>query len=192
MRSVSYPYLHTRWDTVPLVNIQALSCPQETVTIRIPKGMYVVGSPSASPKMMEIDATFFIGTELTGTPMQVAQMIGRNSIVTGELARYTDGNNHWLLSREACIINGAVAFIVLPSPEKTFLVGTCLMENTSRMAKVFKEKIIPDIVLFYGNGATVKIMDTFSFTVRRGTPPTRIVTDDSIKDVLLEHIEEEF
>lgn len=192
MRSVSYPYLNTRWDVRPLVNIQALSCPQETVTIRLPKGIYAVGSPRAAPEDVEIDATFFIGTELSGTPMQVAQMVGRNSIVAGELARYTDGNNHWLLSREACILNGLVAFVALPTTPRVFLVGCSLMENTSRMAKVFKEKIIPDIVLSYGESVSVKIVDTYNFTIRMQNPPSRVVSDDSIKEVLLEHIEEEF
>ena len=193
MRSLSYPFAsRTRWNSQPLVNIQALSCPQESVIIRLPKGLYSVGAQGVDPEIEEVDATFFIGTELTGTPLQVAQRLGRNDIVAGELAKYTDGKNHWLLSREVSILNGQVAFISLPTSVKTFVVGSGLMMNSSRMAKVFKERIIPDIVESFGDNAVVKIMNTYNYMVRIQSQPTKVVTDDSIKKVILENIEEAF
>lgn len=195
MRSISYPFAtRMRWSQAPLIRIDSLVCPQDTVTIRLPKGDYrdVGTSPLSDAKDIQIDATFFIGQTIEGTPLQVVTRIGDDKYRNGEMCRYVDGNNHWLMSREACILNGRVCFMSLPTVPFTFIVGTTLMENQSRMAKVLKEKVIPDIVNSFANTVTVKIMNTVNFIVTEGISPKRMVTESDIEKVLLDNIDSMF
>ena len=195
MRSISEPFAsRMRWSQVPFIRIDSLVCPRDTVTIRFPKGDYRnVGTNALSDaKDIQIDATFFIEQTIEGTPLQAVARIGDDKYKNGELCRYIDGSNHWLLSREACILNGRVCFMSLPTAPITFIVGTTLMENQSRMAKVLKEKVIPDIVNSFANTVTMKIVNTVNFIVTEGVSPRKVVTKSDIEKVLLDNIDNMF
>ena len=60
----------------------------------------------------------------------------------------------------------------------------------SSTLKVLKEKIIPDLAITFGQNITVRIVNTSGFVVEKGTAPTKPVSKDSIRDILLEHIDE--
>lgn len=195
MRSISYPFAsRTRWSQAPFIRIDSLVCPQDTVTIRLPRGDYrnVGTSALSNAKDIQIDATFFIGQTIDGTPLQVVRGIGDDRYKNGEMCRYVDGNNQWLLSREACILNGRVCFMSLPTVPITFIVGTTLMENQSKMAKLLKEKVIPDIVNSFANTVTMKIVNTINFIVTEGVSPRKVVTESDIEKVLLDNIDSVF
>ena len=193
MRSVTYPFANrTRWGDEPFTNIEGLSCSQSTITIRLPQGTYTrVGRQSdASLRNVVIDATFSIKQTVDGTPLQVMSRLGGSALQAGELYRYVEGNNIWFLGREVCILNNVVAYLMLPTAPRVLLVGANLMMCASRMSKILKEKIIPDLTLTFGQNITVKIVDTAGLTVERGTAPRKPVSKDSIRDILLEHIDE--
>lgn len=193
MRSITYPFANrTRWDVEPYINIEGLSCPQNTITIRLPQGDYtrVGGQPDTSLRNVVIDATFSIKQTVDGTPLQVMSRLGGSTLQAGELYRYVEGNNIWFLGREVCVLNNVVAYLMLPTVPRVLLVGANLMVCSSRMSKVLKEKIIPDLVFTFGQDITVKIVDTASLIVEKGTAPTKPVSKDSTRDILLEHIDE--
>jgi len=193
MRSITYPFANrTRWNEVPFVNIESLSCSQSAITIRLPQGTYTrVGTyPDNSLRNVVVDATFSVKETTDGTPLQVVSRLGRSDLQAGELCRYVEGNNTWFLGREVCVLNNVVAYLMLPTVPRVLLVGANLMMCASRMSKVLKERIIPDLVDTFGQNITVKIVDTRGFVVGRGAMPAKIVSKDSIRDVLLEHIDE--
>lgn len=193
MRSITYPFANrTRWNDQPYINIEALSCSQNTVTIRLPKGNYVAvgGRPDNSLRDVIIDATFSVKQTTDGTPLQVVPRLGGSTLQAGQLFRYVEGNNLWFLGREVCVLNNEVAYLMLPTVPRVLLVGTNLMMCASRMSKVLKEKIIPDLAITFGQNITVRIVNTAGFVVEKGTAPTKPVSKDSIRDILLEHIDE--
>lgn len=193
MRSITYPFANrTQWNNQPYTNIEGLSCSQNTITIRLPQETYtgVGGQPDTSLRNVIIDATFSIKQTAEGTPLQVMSRLGGDTLQAGELYRYVEGNNIWFLGREMCILNNVVAYLMLPTNPKVLLVGTNLMECTSRMSKVLKEKIIPDLVFIFGQNITAKIVNTQRLIIRKGVMPSKPVSKDSIRDVLLEHIDE--
>lgn len=193
MRSITYPFANrTRWGDEPFTSIEGLSCSQSTITIRLPQGNYTrVGRQSdASLRNVAIDATFSIKQAADGTPLQVMSRLGGSALQAGELYRYVEGNNTWFLGREVCVLNNEVAYLMLPTVPRVLLVGTNLMMCASRMSKVLKEKIIPDLAITFGQNITVRIVDTAGFVVEKGTAPTKPVSKDSIRDILLEHIDE--
>lgn len=193
MRSITYPFANrTRWDDEPYTNIEGLSCSQGTITIRLPQGNYTrVGRQSdASLGNVVIDATFSIKQTAEGTPLQVMSRLGGSALQAGQLFRYVEGNNTWFLGREVCVLNNVVAYLMLPTIPRVLLVGANLMMCASRMSKVLKEKIIPDLAISFGQNITVRIVNTAGFIVERGTAPTKPVSKDSIRDILLEHIDE--
>lgn len=193
MRSITYPFANrTRWGDEPFTSIEGLSCSQDTITIRLPQGNYTrVGRQSdASLRNVVIDATFSIKQAVDGTPLQVVSRLGGSSLQAGELYRYVEGNNIWFLGREVCILNNVVAYLMLPTIPRVLLVGVNLMMCASRMSKVLKEKIIPDLVNTFGQNITVKIVNTKELVIERGVIPRKPVSKDSIRDILLEHIDE--
>lgn len=193
MRPITYPFANrTRWGDEPYISIEGLSCSQNTITIRLPQGTYtrVGGQPDTSLRNVTIDATFSIKQTVDGTPLQVVSRLGGNALQAGELYRYVEGNNTWFLGREVCVLNNVVAYLMLPTVPRALLVGANLMVCASRMSKVLKEKIIPDLIFTFGQNITVKIVDTIDLIVERGVVPRRPVSKDSIRDVLLEHIDE--
>ena len=193
MRSITYPFANrTRWSDVPYTSIEELSCAQNTITIRLPQGNYIrVGrQPDTSLRNVVIDATFSIRQTVDGTPLQVISRLGGNTLPVGELYRYVEGSNTWFIGREVCVLNNVVAYLMLPTDPRVLLIGTNLMVCSSRMSKVLKEKIIPDLVITFGQDITVKIVNTEDLIVGKGTAPTKPVSKDSIRDVLLEHIDE--
>ena len=194
MRSLSYAFNRTRWTQAPFVKIDSLACSQDTITVRLPKGEYRnVGTNTLdTTKDAQIDATFFIGTPLVGTPTQVLTLLGRDILKAGELSKYIEGNNRWLLSREVCILNGVVCFMSFPTNPRVFVVGTVLMENQSRMAKAIKERVIPDIVNSCGNTVIMKIVNTAGFIVSEGVSPRGVVTKKEVEKVLLDNIDKMF
>ena len=192
MRSITYPFANrTRWNEVPFVNIESLSCSQSAITIRLPQGTYTrVGTyPDNSLRNVVVDATFSVKQTIEGTPLQVISRLSSSALQAGELYKYVEGNNIWFLGREVCVLNNVVAYLMLPTVPKVLLVGANLMMCTSRMSKVLKEKIIPDLATTFQQNITVKIVDTESLIVEKGTAPTKPVSKDSIRDVLLEHID---
>lgn len=193
MRSITYPFANrTRWGDVPFIGIESLSCSQNTITIRLPQGNYTrVGTYQDNAlRNVVVDATFSIKQNLEGTPLQVISRLSSSALQAGELYRHVEGNNLWFLGREVCILNNVVAYLMLPTAPRVLLIGTNLMMCASRVSKVLKEKIVPDLVDTFGQNITVKIVDTRSFIVGRGATPAKIVSKDSIRDVLLEHIDE--
>lgn len=193
MRSITYPFANrTRWGDEPYINIEGLSCSQNTITIRLPQGTYTgVGrQPDTSLINVAIDATFSIKQTADGTPLQVISKLGGNALQAGELYHYVEGNNIWFLGREVCILNNVVAYLMLPTVPKVLLVGANLMMCASRMSKVLKEKIIPDLTVTFGQNITVKIVNTRDFVIEKGLVPRKPVSKDSIRDILLEHIDE--
>ena len=193
MRSITYPFANrTRWDDEPYTSIEGLSCSQDTITIRLPQGNYTrVGRQSdTSLRNVVIDATFSIRQTAEGTPLQVVSRLGGSALQAGQLFRYVEGNNTWFLGREVCVLNNVVAYLMLPTIPRVLLVGANLMMCASRMSKVLKEKIIPDLAISFGQNITVRIVNTAGFIVERGTAPTKPVSKDSIRDILLEHIDE--
>ena len=193
LRNFGQVFNRTRWNAMPTTSIEGLSCARETVTIRLPKGDYCgVGIYSLNKlKNTEIDATFYIKDTVEGTPLQAISELSRDSFEPGALHYYREGNNKWLFSRELFILNGFVVFIVLPTNPKKVLVGTDLMRCSSKVSKVLKEKVIPDVVLNAAtSGGMVVITDTYNLTVKVAEEPEKLITKDSIKDVLLEHIDE--
>ena len=193
MRSITYPFANrTRWNDEPYTNIEGLSCSQGTITIRLPQGNYtgVGGQSNTSLRNVVIDATFSIRQTAEGTPLQVMSRLGGNALKAGELYSYVEGNNIWFLGREVCVLNNVVAYLMLPSVPRVLLVGANLMMCASRMSKVLKEKIIPDLVNTFGQNITVKIVNTREFVIEKGVMPRKPVSKDSIRDILLEHIDE--
>lgn len=193
MRSITYPFANrTRWDDEPYTSIEGLSCSQDTITIRLPQGNYTrVGRQSdTSLRNVVIDATFSVRQTAEGTPLQVVSRLGGSALQAGQLFRYVEGNNTWFLGREVCVLNNVVAYLMLPTIPRVLLVGANLMMCASRMSKVLKEKIIPDLAISFGQNITVRIVNTAGFIVERGTAPTKPVSKDSIRDILLEHIDE--
>lgn len=193
MRSITYPFANgTRWGDEPYISVEGLSCSQGTITIRLPQGTYTrVGRQSdTSLRNVVIDATFSIRQTTDGTPLQVVSRLGRSTLQAGELYRYVEGNNTWFLGREVCILNNVVAYLMLPTVPRVLLVGANLMMCTSRMSKVLKEKIIPDLVNTFGQNITAKIVNTREFVIEKGVMPRKPVSKDSIRDILLEHIDE--
>lgn len=193
MRSITYPFANrTRWGDEPYINIEGLSCSQNTITIRLPQGVYTrVGrQPDDSLRDVVIDATFSIKQTTDGTPLQVMSRLGGSALQVGELYRYVEGRNIWFLGREVCILNNVVAYLMLPTVPRVLLVGANLMMCASRMSKVLKEKIIPDLINTFGQNITVKIVDTRDFVIEKGLAPRKPVSKDSIRDILLEHIDE--
>lgn len=193
MRSITYPFANrTRWNEVPFVNIESLSCSQSTITIRLPQGTYTrVGTyPDNSLRNVVVDATFSVKQTIEGTPLQVISRLSSSALQAGELYKYVEGNNIWFLGREVCILNNVVAYLMLPTVPRVLLISTNLMVCASRMSKVLKERIVPDLVDNFGQNITVKIVDTRGFVIARGERPEKIVSKDSIRDVLLEHIDE--
>ena len=193
MRSITYPFAsRTRWGDEPYTSIEGLSCSQNTITIRLPQGTYTsVGRRSdALLRNVVVDATFSIKQTAEGTPLQVMSRLGGSALQTGELYRYVEGNNIWFLGREVCVLNNVIAYLMLPTVPRVLLISTNLMVCASRMSKVLKEKIIPDLAITFGQNITVKIVNTADFIVERGTAPTKPVSKDSIRDILLEHIDE--
>lgn len=193
MRSITYPFANrTRWGDEPYTSIEGLSCSQNTITIRLPQGNYTrVGRQSdSSLRNVVIDATFSIKQAVDGTPLQVVSRLGGSALQAGELYRYVEGNNIWFLGREVCILNNVVAYLMLPAVPRVLLVGANLMMCASRMSKVLKEKIIPDLVNSFGQNITVKIVNTRELVIERGVIPRKPVSKDSIRDILLEHIDE--
>ena len=193
MRSITYPFANrTRWSDEPYISVEGLSCSQNTITIRLPQGTYTrVGRlPDTSLKDVVIDATFSIKQTIGGTPLQVVSRLGGSALQAGELYRYVEGNNTWFLGREVCILNNVVAYLMLPTVPKVLLIGANLMMCASRMSKVLKERVVPDLIFTFGQNITVKIIDTVSLVVERGKAPTKPVSKDSIRDILLEHINE--
>lgn len=193
MRSITYPFANrTRWGDEPYTSIEGLSCSQNTITIRLPQGNYTrVGRQSdSSLRNVVIDATFSIKQAVDGTPLQVVSRLGGSALQAGELYRYVEGNNIWFLGREVCILNNVVAYLMLPAVPRVLLVGANLMMCASRMSKVLKEKIIPDLVNSFGQNITVKIVNTRELVIEKGAMPAKPVSKDSIRDILLEHIDE--
>ena len=193
MRSITYPFANrTRWGDEPYISIEGLSCSQSTITIRLPQGTYtrVGGQPDTSLRNVNIDATFSIKQTVGGTPLQVVSKLGGSALQAGELYRYVEGNNIWFLGREVCILNNMVAYLMLPTNPKILIVGANLMMCASRMSKVLKEKIIPDLVNTFEQDITAKIVNTQGFVIRKGVMPGKPVSKDSIRDILLEHIDE--
>lgn len=193
LRSFGHVFNRTRWNALPTTSIEGLSCAKETVTVRLPKGDYSgVGMYLLNKlKNTEIDATFYIKDTVEGTPLQAVSALSSENFEPGALHCYIEGSNKWLFSRELFILNGFVVFIVLPTSPKKVLVGTDLMRCSSKISKVLKERIIPDVVLsIANNGGTVVITDTYNLTVKVAKEPEKPVTKDSIKDVLLKHIDE--
>ena len=194
MRSISYPIVNRqKWNEEPYVSISELSYGHNLVTIRLPKGNYrgVGGRTNTQLTNTEIDATFFVWKTIEGTPLQAVAKLQARELEPGALYRYVEGNNQWLFSREVFILNGALAFIMLPTVPKTALVSTRLMECSSRVSKVLKEKVIPDIIDSLGENITMKIANTEYFVVKNvGTIPYKIVSEDDIRDVLIEHIDD--
>lgn len=192
MRRITYPFTNrTKWNEEPYVNINGLSCAQNTITIKLPKGIYTgVGThTNAELRCVEIEATFSIKCTLEGTPTAVVSKLGRSDLEGGEVYQYIEGSNRWLFSREVCILNNEVVYLMLPSAPKMLIIGVGMMTCSSRMAKLFREKVIPDVIVTFGSNITVKIMNTFDLTVKSGVTPTRIVSDNEIRDILLEHID---
>lgn len=193
MRSLTYPFANrTRWGDEPYISIEGLSCVQNTITIRLPQGNYTrVGRQSDdSLRDVAIDATFSIKQTVGGTPLQVVSKLGGSALQAGELYRYVEGNNIWFLGREVCILNNVVAYLMLPTVPRVLLIGADLMMCASRMSKVLKEKIIPDLTITFGQNITVKIVNTRDFVIEKGLAPRKPVSKDSIRDILLEHIDE--
>ena len=193
MQSITYPFANrTRWNEEPYTRIEGLSCSQDTITIRLPQGTYTrVGRQSdTSLRNVAIDATFSITQTAEGTPLQVMSRLGGSALPTGELYRYVEGNNIWFLGREVCVLNNVVAYLMLPSVPRILLVGANLLMCTSRMSKVLKEKIIPDLAVTFRQNITIKIVDTKDLTIERGVAPAKPVSKDFIRDILLEHIDE--
>lgn len=193
LRSITYPFANrTRWGDEPYTSIEGLSCSQDTITIRLPQGNYTrVGRQSdASLRNVVIDATFSIKQAVDGTPLQVVSRLGGSTLQAGELYRYVEGNNIWFLGREVCVLNNVVAYLMLPAVPRVLLVGANLMMCASRMSKVLKEKIIPDLVNTFGQNITAKIVNTREFVIEKGVMPRKPVSKDSIRDILLEHIDE--
>lgn len=193
LRSFGYVFNRTRWNAQPTTSIEGLSCAQETITVRLPKGTYSgIGMYSLNKlKNTEIDATFYIKDTVEGTPLQAVSALSSESFEPGALHCYIEGSNKWLFSRELFILNGSVVFIILPTSPKKVLIGVDLMRCSSKISKVLKERVIPDIVLSISkDGGTVVITDTWDLVVRVAKTPERLITKDSIKDVLLKHIDE--
>lgn len=193
MQSISYTFAtRTRWQEEPLVSISGLSCVQDTVTIRLPKGNYTRVGTFTEYHLMNvvIDATFSVKQDVSGTPLQVVGMLSRSTLQPGELLRHTEGHNVWLLGREVCILNGKVAYLMLPTSPKTLLIGANLMVCTSKVSKVLKERVIPDLVMYFGNDITTRIVNSDSLRVDMAASPTELVLKDKIRDILLEHIDE--
>lgn len=193
MRSITYPFANrTRWDDEPYINIEGLSCSQNTITIRLPQGVYTrVGrQPDDSLRDVVIDATFSIKQTTDGTPLQVMSRLGGSALQVGELYRYVEGRNIWFLGREVCILNNVVAYLMLPTAPRVLLVGANLMMCASRVSKVLKERIVPDLINTFGQNITVKIVNTRDFVIEKGLTPRKPVSKDSIRDILLEHIDE--
>lgn len=193
MRSITYPFANrTRWGDEPYINIEGLSCSQNTITIRLPQGVYTrVGrQPDDSLRDVVIDATFSVKQTTDGTPLQVMSRLGGSALQVGELYRYVEGRNIWFLGREVCILNNVVAYLMLPTVPRVLLVGANLMMCASRMSKVLKERIIPDLINTFGQNITVKIVDTRDFVIEKGLTPRKPVSKDSIRNILLEHIDE--
>lgn len=193
MRSITYPFANrTRWGDEPYINIEGLSCSQNTITIRLPQGVYTrVGrQPDDSLRDVVIDATFSIKQTTDGTPLQVMSRLGGSALQVGELYRYVEGRNIWFLGREVCVLNNEVAYLMLPTAPRVLLVGANLMMCASRVSKVLKERIVPDLINTFGQNITVKIVDTRDFVIEKGLAPRKPVSKDSIRDILLEHIDE--
>lgn len=193
MRSLTYPFANrTRWGDEPYISVEGLSCPQSTITIRLPQGNYTrVGTyPDNSLRDVIIDATFSVKETTDGTPLQVVSRLGRSDLQAGELCRYVEGNNTWFLGREMCILNNVVAYLMLPTVPRVLLVGANLMMCASRVSKVLKERIVPDLINTFGQNITVKIVDTRDFVIEKGLTPRKPVSKNSIRDILLEHIDE--
>ena len=170
MRRIAYPFTNrTKWNEEPYVNINGLSCAQNTITIKLPKGDYTrVGTHTdAELRGTEIEATFAIKSTLEGTPTAVVNRLGRSELEGGEVYQYIEGSNRWLFSREVCILNNEVVYLMLPSAPKMLIIGVGMMTCSSRMAKLFREKVIPDVIVTFGSNITVKIMNTFDLTVKK-------------------------
>ena len=168
MQQITYPFAHeTRWNDVPYTSIEGLSCSQNTITIRLPQGTYtrVGGQSDDSLRNVAVDATFSIRQTFEGTPLQVISRLGRRALQTGELYRYVEGNNIWFLGKEVCVLDNEVAYLMLPSIPRVLLVGANLMMCASRMSKVLKERIIPDLAITFGQNITVKIVNTGDFVI---------------------------
>ena len=176
------------WRSSPYIILDELSCPENSVIVRLPKATYVNIGNRATINDSFVDATFFIGKTVTGTPTEVVKRACRYDRLPGELTRFVERDNVWLISHDLCLLNGWVAFLVLPTRPKRAIVGTYLMSEPSRMAKLLKEKVIPEMVKY----AQVSIVNTFDMTWRRGVQLKSVISDDCIKDILLENIEKTF
>ena len=190
---MSYPFTsYTRWHTPPPIKVDFLSCGGDFITIKLPQANYEIGGRTITNRPLE--ATFSIGMTVEGTPIQVLSRLTRDSTTgeVGTLLKYVEGNNTWLIGREVCLLNGKVAFLSLPTEPQAFIVGAVLMESSSKLTKLLKERVIPDIVTSLSM-ASVSIMDTRDFIVEKSADCIRkALTEDTIEKILLDNIDKRF
>ena len=173
----------TRWGTQASTGIETLSNPQDEIVIKLPAMEY-----TTTHGTKEIIASFHVSREFNGTPKGVFDILldMNNGPGAGELIKYNDGTNTWMLGREAGFVNGQLAYIILPTNPVKIILSIDLMEKGSRLAKFIKEKIVP---AFNYSTFTVEIQP-----LRGWIPRKRIllkpVTQESVNDLLLEHIDD--
>lgn len=180
-----------RWGTQPNISIAALSCPENLIEVKLPKHKYQVMGMQRDIESEVIATFFFVGKHVDGTPRQALMRYRRNLPMVGELCSYEEGKNRWMLSTEICFLNGKVAFLVLPNDVKEFLITTELLCCSSRMAKIVKDIVIPELLVTKPD-LTVKIVKPDIFTVSKTPVPRKLVTNDEIEDLLIKNIDNMF
>lgn len=167
------------------IDLDGLSMPkQKEITIRIPTGFEYTRGESKRPLI----ASFKINENtFDGTPTTLINSIfrtRRGACLGDELTKYISKNELWMISKRLIILDNQIAYISLPTMSSDIIVGPRLLISCSPMAKVLREKVIPQMVTSYGKKMTIQntsgwIMNSHIFN-----------TIDNTYDIILNHIDE--
>lgn len=176
---------NARWDK-NIVSLESLTDPRNIIEVVFPENKYL-GNSRAAPMV----AYFNVKEELGGTPRSAFSQVTRNyssevRFDIGDVAKYVEGNNVWFFNKYICILNGFVAYVVLPTDPKTLVIGTNLMAINSKMAKFIKEKIVPELDFVTLN---VVIQDTYVWPCPNNAI-RKPVTQEELKMTLLSHVDD--
>jgi hypothetical protein len=165
------------------LDLEGLSCSETTsTTVWIPGEAMSDGVPVISTVRM-------VNSELTGTPTQIGcRFFGRRA-ECANLTKYKTDKEVWYLSDKLILLNGKVAFIVLPpipTRQRKAIVGVNLMSCCSPMAKMLKEKVIPNLVR--DNGVEMKILNTWNWRLTQTGIHGDLEKDTT--EIMLKHLDE--
>lgn len=182
MRNLEYSAesaLRGAWDPF-VISMKGITSPGEgSITIEVPRHLtftnYVVVVNVAVGDMRS-----------EGTPKQILlRMFGLRRNEGSVLTKYDKNNESWLLGQKVAILNGKVAFMLIPTSTSTKVVAVSadLMRSCSPMAKLYKEKIVPYLCC---TGYSVVVENTDMWTFK--SPLTEGV--EVANTIALDHLNE--